>query len=68
MIIIDVGLEPHDVQKGSNQMDLWTETEYYIKVNDGGTEWYVDREHSYSLEEALKKRDELLDGIGGRRG
>lgn len=66
MIILEVGLEPHSVDKG-DQRDPYTETEYWIKVNDGGKEWYVNREKSYGLNEALKKRDEMLDGIKGRR-
>ena len=68
MIIIEVGLEPHQVEKGTSQMDMWTETEYYIKISEDGKVWYVNRDKSYSLEEGLKKRDEMLDRITGRRG
>jgi len=66
LIIIEVGLEPHQVEVGTSQMDLRTETEYYIKVSDGN-EWFVNRDKSYDLNDALKKRDEMLDGISGRR-
>ena len=67
MIIIDVGLVAHNIERG-DQRDRWTDTEYYIKINDGGTEWYVNKDKSYTLDEALKKRDEMLDGVQGRRG
>ncbi|KKN06014.1 hypothetical protein LCGC14_1081600 [marine sediment metagenome] len=59
-------MEPHQVEVGTSQMDLRTETEYYIKVSDGN-EWFVNRDKSYDLNDALKKRDEMLDGISGRR-
>lgn len=68
MIIIEVGLEPHQVQKGENQMDMRTETEYYIKVSENGQVWYVNRDVSYSLEGGLKKRDEMMDRVNGQRG
>ena len=68
MIIIDVGLEPTTVEYG-HPMQPTYKTKYYIKVSEGnGKEWFVNRDKSYTLEEALTKRDEMLDGIKGRRG
>lgn len=67
MMIMEVGLEPHNVTKGDNQRDMYTETEYFIKISEDGKNWYVGKE-SYSLDDAMKKRDEMMDRIGGRRG
>ncbi len=55
MIILEVGLEEHD-------------SGYWIKISEDGDTWYTNREESYTLQDGLKKRDEMMDRIGGRRG
>lgn len=67
MIILEVGLEPHQVEKGTLG-DPYTEIEYYIKISEDEKVWYVNRDVSYTLEDGIKKRDEMMDRISGHRG
>ena len=67
MIILEVGLEPHKVTE-DGQRDSYITTEYFIKISEDGKIWYVNNKESLKLDDALKKRDELLDRITGRRG
>lgn len=67
LIVENIGLDPHQVEKGSSQLDMWTEIEYWIKIQVDG-KWYINKDKSYQLDEALVKRDEELDRISGSRG
>ena len=64
MIVEDVGIEPYEMEGG--RMDE-PQTKYWIKILVGN-KWYVNKDKSYTLEGALAKRDEELDGVRGRRG
>jgi len=65
MIVDDIGLEETTYETGA-QMDSYTKVGYYIKIKANG-KWYVNREKHYPLEEALKIRDEELNGVKGSR-